>query len=103
MPNERTSTMKRLLLGFFVLAGTPLLGCGAVTNAIDCNKICDRYQSCYNKTYDTSACGDRCRSNANSDANYMQKSQTCSACLDNNTDCAAATWHCASECLGIVP
>ena len=95
--------MRRFIGAALIAAGGWLAACGSVTNAIDCNSICDRYQTCYNKSYDTGACAQRCRDGANSDSNYMQKSQTCSACLDNNKDCLSTTFNCGSQCSGIVP
>lgn len=99
--------MKRNIFAVFaaglLCAAVALGGCGTVTNAIDCNTICDRYKTCYDKTYDTGACETRCKNSSNSDSNYMQKSQTCSACLDNNKDCASTTFNCTSQCSGIVP
>lgn len=94
--------MKRLMLAGFV-ALLAAAGCDPVTNAIDCHGICDRYNTCYDKNYDTGACETRCRNNANSNSDYMQESQTCSACLDNNKDCASTTFNCVGECSGIVP
>jgi len=85
----------------FLVAATS--GCDNVTNAIDCNSICNRYKTCYDKNYDTGACESRCKNAANNDSNYMQKSQTCSACLDNNKDCVSTTFACTGDCGSIVP
>ena len=68
-----------------------------------CDNICSRYRTCYNQNYDTGTCAQRCRDKSNSDSNYMQESQTCSACLDNNKDCTSTTFGCGSQCSGIVP
>ena len=95
--------MKRFLVTAFVAASALLAGCGSITTAVDCNTICNRYQTCYNKNYDTGACETRCRSHANSDSDYMQRSQTCTACLDNNKDCTSTTFACGVQCSGIVP
>ena len=86
--------MKTLLFAMLVAAGTLVTACDGVTNAIDCNSTCNRYQTCYDKNYDSAACAKRCRDNANSDSNYMQKSETCDACLDNNKDCTSTTFSC---------
>ena len=94
--------MKTLILGGLLSLST-LFGCGAVTNAIDCNGICDRYKSCYDKNYDSLACQSRCRANANSDANYMTKADNCNNCLNNNKDCTSTTFICGPMCAGIVP
>jgi hypothetical protein len=78
-----------------------LLGCGAVQNAVDCNGICDRYKSCYDKGYDSAACQTKCRNNANADTSFMSKADTCNNCIGVNS-CAAASFSCPS-CIGIVP
>jgi len=78
-----------------------LLGCGAISNAVDCDGICSRYQSCYDKTYDTSACASKCRNNANADTSYMAKASACNDCIGSKS-CASATFNCPS-CVGIVP
>jgi len=38
-----------------------------IDSVIDCNGICDRYQSCFDKDYDTSACAAKCRKAATRD------------------------------------
>jgi len=78
-----------------------LMGCGAVSNAVDCNQICNKYQSCFDKSYDTSGCQTKCRDNANSDTSYMSKASACSDCM-NSSSCAGAAFNCPS-CVGIVP
>jgi hypothetical protein len=90
------------LAGLLATAGFCHFGCAAATNAIDCNGICDRYQSCFDSSYDTTSCESRCRSNSNSDSDYMAKSQACSDCITDKS-CASATFTCTSDCAGIVP
>jgi hypothetical protein len=95
--------MKKLVFATLIAPFALLFfGCSAAENAIDCNGICDRYQSCFDSTYDTSACEQRCRDNSNSDADYMAKSTDCSDCITDKS-CASATFTCATQCGGIVP
>lgn len=76
--------------------------CSQVENAIDCNGICDRYQTCFDDKYDTSACQARCRDDANSDADSMARTSACASCIDDES-CVSATFKCGTECAGIVP
>ena len=99
--------MKRNLFVVAAIALYSALGlfsaCGAVTNAIDCKNICDRYKTCYNKNYDSDACQARCKTKSNNDSNAMQESQACDACLDKNKDCTSTTFACTTQCAGIIP
>ena len=94
--------IKTFFLSGLLALGTVLAGCGAVQNAVDCNGICGRYQTCFDSKYDTNVCEARCRDNANTDPSYMTKVNACHACI-NDKDCAAATFNCSSQCSGIVP
>jgi hypothetical protein len=91
--------MKKLLT---LLGLVTMFGCSSIDNVIDCHKICDRYQSCFDKSYDTDACADRCHDQSSQDPNYQDKANQCEACIDDKS-CASATFNCASECAGIVP
>lgn len=93
--------MKTFTYALFGVVSAFLMGCGAVENAVDCNSICNRYKSCYDKNYDSGACQTKCRNNANSDTSYMAKAGKCQSCMDDKS-CAAASFTCP-DCLGIVP
>jgi hypothetical protein len=90
-----------LVLSMGVTSAWLMFGCG-VKNAIDCHGICARYQSCYDSSYDTGACEDRCRDNADHDSNYADEVDQCHSCMDDKS-CASATFNCASPCANIVP
>jgi hypothetical protein len=89
------------LLGL-CLAGALTAGCDHITNAIDCHGICQRYADCFDKSYDTGACENRCKGNANSDKDQMSKVEQCNDCIDDKS-CSDATFKCAVQCTGIVP
>lgn len=76
-------------------------GCDSVDTTIDCNQICNRYKDCIDIDYDTSACRNRCESNAD-DRDYSDKVNNCQTCIDERS-CADSTFRCASECSNIVP
>lgn len=79
-----------------------MASCTAVDSAADCNTICNRYKTCFDGDYDTGACQDRCRSNANGNDNYYVTVNNCEACIDDRS-CGSATFNCASECSSVVP
>jgi hypothetical protein len=89
-------------LGGLLLALAMPTGCDSVSNAIDCDGICSRYSSCYDSSYDVSACTSRCRDHAGGDDDYMARADRCNDCIGDKS-CAAATFSCAGECVGIVP
>ena len=76
--------------------------CGNIDNAIDCDAVCDRYQSCFDSNYNTNACYDRCRSKSSSDSDHQHRVDQCHDCISGR-DCTAAAFNCASECAGVVP
>ncbi|MEZ4301640.1 MAG: hypothetical protein R3B70_42290 [Polyangiaceae bacterium] len=90
------------LTTLFALGTLMFFGCSQVENAVNCHAICERYQSCFNDEYDTAACEDECRTNAENDKGYAQKADICDACIDDES-CASATFNCADDCIGIVP
>lgn len=73
-----------------------------VDTAIDCGGICDRYASCFDKSYDTSACASRCRASASKDKDFRRKADMCMACITERS-CMEATVSCLSECVSVVP
>jgi hypothetical protein len=93
--------MKRLPLVFLALLlpsfAVGFVGCGEAEQAFDCQSVCSKYQSCFNKDYDVGACRDRCRNNVS-----RAKADSCESCI-NDKSCASATFTCATECGGIVP
>ena len=93
--------MKRLhlTLGALFLAsfGFGFAGCGEIDQAFDCQSVCSRYQSCFNKDYDVGKCRDNCRNKIS-----QAKADACESCIDDKS-CTAATFSCVSECAGIVP
>lgn len=88
------------LVSFAALSNTG--ACNPVEVAIDCHAICERYQSCFDKSFDLVKCETNCRSNSVSDANYRQKADKCSSCIDERS-CTSATFGCAVPCATVVP
>jgi len=81
----------------FVGAG----GCDDVQNAFNCGDLCNRYQSCFDTSYDTGACRNRCEDLANNSQNFDERANRCQNCLNQNA-CVQAAFNCP-DCVGIVP
>jgi hypothetical protein len=100
-PYTQRGKMKRLhlMLGAVFVGSFAFgfVGCGDVEQAFDCNSVCNKYQSCFNKDYDVGKCRDKCRDKISKD-----KADSCESCI-NDKSCASATFSCATECAGIVP
>lgn len=73
-----------------------------VDTAIDCSGICDRYASCFDARYDTSACASRCRASAAKDPAFRRKADVCNACITERS-CVEATLACVRDCVSVVP
>ncbi len=76
-------------------------GCSEVDEAFDCAQICSRYSDCFDADYDTDACANRCESNADTEAGFADKADSCENCLDDRS--CSGSFACTSECIGIVP
>lgn len=88
-----SALMKALISVAFIALTLGFSGC----NAVDCSQICERYKTCFDSSYDTTACKARCRSNTSA-----KTADACSDCLDKHA-CVPAAFACAPECGGIVP
>jgi hypothetical protein len=94
--------MRRLLTLTTLLLASSCAVVQTIDAAIDCNGICDRYASCFDKGYDVSACAARCRKAASSEADYRHKADRCNACISARS-CVQATFSCLTECVSVVP
>ncbi|MFT3713369.1 MAG: hypothetical protein QM817_37410 [Archangium sp.] len=90
---------------FVLLAAASLFGGCAVVqkidSVIDCQGICDRYRSCYEK-FDVGACASKCRKAASEDSDFRRKADMCNACITERS-CVSATFACGAECVSVVP
>jgi hypothetical protein len=88
-----------------VFSASAIAGCSsvdAVTDTIDCRQVCSRYADCFNKDYDVDGCEDKCKNNADTDAQRQSKLRACDDCIGDKS-CTSATFNCADECAGTVP
>lgn len=72
-----------------------------IDSAIDCNGICERYASCFDKGYDVSACASRCRASASAKPEFRRTADMCNACLTDRS--CVSSFACVSECVTVVP
>jgi hypothetical protein len=94
--------MNRLALAVTLLLASQCAVVQTIDSAIDCNGICERYASCFDKKYDVSACASRCRRSASSEPDFRRKADVCNACISERS-CVAATFSCLTECVSVVP
>jgi hypothetical protein len=93
-------------LSIILAFGFSALGCdggGRVDNRLDCKQICDRYAECFDDDFDVAECKSDCRDSANDDADFEDKVDACSDCLDGDQSCAKDTLSCSTDCVGIIP
>lgn len=89
---------------FAVTAATMGAGCAKdpihqIDMQVDCENICNRYRDCYDASYNTSGCQDRCHAMVNHDPN---SANACDSCLDAHT-CTTTPFSCGVQCQGILP
>jgi hypothetical protein len=98
--------MKSFLFALVVGSGLALVslvgsGCDDLDQAVDCAKICNRYQECFDSDYDVNGCVDRCEDNADDDEAFADAADACESCIDDRA--CAESFPCAGECIAIVP
>ena len=84
-------------LGFFVGAS-----CDEIDAAFDCQQVCERYQDCFDSSYDVGACRSRCRTRSDQDSSTRQAADACENCMDDMS-CASTVFSCSDDCVSIVP
>lgn len=80
-------------------------GCDPVTQidqSVDCRDVCNRYQSCFDASYDTAACRNRCEGLVDADGGNPRAANDCDTCIDDMS-CLSAVFSCQSACAGILP
>jgi hypothetical protein len=76
-------------------------GCDEVQNTYNCADLCSRYEDCFDSSYDSLACTDRCEDLADESQNFDERANRCQNCLNQNA-CVEAAFSCP-DCAGIVP
>ncbi|TNE43228.1 MAG: hypothetical protein EP343_34025 [Deltaproteobacteria bacterium] len=78
------------------------LACGVIDDLVDCDKICNRYKTCFDSEYNVASCRDRCFNQSRNNAEYNRRANDCSACIETRA-CASSAFACGVTCIGIVP
>ncbi len=93
----------RITFLLFALALTSFgLGCAEIDQTVDCSDVCNRYQSCYDASYDTMACRNRCETFVDANAGNSRAANDCDTCMDDRS-CVSAVFTCGGACAGILP
>jgi hypothetical protein len=96
--------MRTLLSSIVVALG--IAGCQdpimQIDQSVDCHDVCERYRSCYDTSYDTGACQNRCENYVHGDGGHGSAADACDMCMDD-TSCASAAFTCSSACANILP
>ena len=98
--DERRFSMRNILS--FMLASSVVLSAGCIAEIderVDCNNLCNRYQSCFDSAYDTAACRTRCQTLV--DGADPSAANQCDACL--GAESCVGSFTCADECYGLLP
>jgi hypothetical protein len=66
---------------------TTLGGCSEIGEAIDCDQMCEEFQTCIDGDLDTHRCSDRCDDKADDSHAFREKLDDCTDCLDKNYAC----------------
>lgn len=66
---------------------TTLGGCSDIGEAIDCDQMCEEFQTCIDGDIDTHRCADRCEDKADDSHAFRDKLDDCTDCLDKNYAC----------------
>ena len=77
-------------------------GCDETQNAWNCSDLCNRYQDCFDKSYDVSGCSSRCQTLANNNQIQDERANACQNCMNQNSCNMATPFNCP-DCVGIVP
>lgn len=98
--------MRHVAMILFLIAAPFAFGCenpvDAIDEGTDCRNVCDRYQTCYDETYDTASCRNRCNTLVDADGGRRSAADDCDACMDDMS-CSTAVFTCAVACQGILP
>src|SRR5690349_17843872 len=98
--------MRAALAACFTIA---LFGCAptqkvatAIDTRLDCRAVCNRYKTCYDNTYQTNACEQRCDDQAKADGDFKRKADACNECMSQNA-CMQTSTACVNDCSPVIP
>jgi hypothetical protein len=83
-------------LGLFALLGllTTTGGCSNIGEAIDCDQLCNKIESCLDSNLDVRDCAERCEDRVADNA-LADKLDACTDCLDRGVACSEVADECS--------
>jgi hypothetical protein len=100
------NTLRFLVPSLLVVGALSLVGCSEakdeVTNTYNCASVCNRYEDCVDKDFDSSECTDKCEDRADANENQEERLEACDSCIDDKS-CKDIATSCATECVDILP
>ena len=78
-------------LGVFAFTAFALLttagGCSDIGEAIDCNQMCEKMQTCFDSDLDVNDCEESCEDRVD-DSPLAEKLDACTDCMDRGYSCS---------------
>ncbi|HEX6271583.1 MAG TPA: hypothetical protein VFZ53_01015 [Polyangiaceae bacterium] len=72
----------------------PLAGCDDINEALDCDQMCEKMQSCVDDDIDVHDCAERCEDRVE-DNELAEKLDACTDCLDEGVSCREVAADCS--------
>jgi hypothetical protein len=70
-------------------------GCSELTEALDCNQMCEEMKTCIDGDLDVHDCAERCEDRVEDDP-LADKLDACTDCLDREYSCSEAIDKCSA-------
>jgi hypothetical protein len=97
---RETPTVDVAVVSFFV-ACVAMSSCGVFDNTTDCSAVCESYATCFDDSYDTDSCRERCIDKSWGNDDYTAQVNACDACIADQ-DCLTNVFECGSDCADII-
>jgi len=106
--NQMSNLSRTCLHAAVAVFALAALGCDdgvadRIENRLDCRGICDEYHRCIDDNTDLEECREDCVDKALDTDDWEAKVDNCSDCVNEDESCTEKTFHCATDCVGIVP
>lgn len=75
-------------------------GCSEISEAIDCDQMCEEIQTCVDSSLDVHHCSDRCEDKTD-DNKLRRQLDECTDCLDHDYACGEISDKCPA-CDGVI-
>jgi hypothetical protein len=89
------SFSKTLCLCAFTMFGLlTTVGCSEIGEAIDCDQMCSKMQTCIDSDIDVRDCAERCEDRVDENA-LAEKLDACTDCMDRGYSCSEVVDNCS--------